>query len=102
MKSKTRVEKNKSSVQQLSKIVKLDFITRKKMSRKYCVDCGSELSSQRMLSLIKVPNNFRLSIFYCNKCETRTGKTKLIAVIRRTLQQDKHVEQIRTYVFEIF
>lgn len=57
--------------------------------RKHCPDCGSALTSIILLSNFDVPNEFRSSVYHCNKCSKSTGKLVLVCLSLTKLSELK-------------
>lgn len=50
------------------------------LGRKYCPECGSNLSSIVLLSNFDIPNEFRSSVYHCNKCSKSSEKLVLVCM----------------------
>ena len=63
---------------------------------RYCPDCGSRMQYDRSLSTPNVPNEFRIMAYWCMKCFNQTGKKKVIAIEKHTV--DDAVESVRVFI----
>ena len=76
--------------------------------RRYCPDCCSTLSNIILLSSWNNPNEYRSSVYRCNKCSKATGKLVLVCLSLTKLTElkakgkfhsaVKHSEQLVDYL----